>query len=211
MNNRQRLTARDYKGARPGQLDLRRWKEFGIGLGAGLLVAMVVFISDRKHAQALAQAQAQAERDPAAQRDAGGAPKGGGRTRSPSDAAADSVSDAAASSGAGSYAFFNGLQHFEVVVPEKEHGTRVDAGAKVARPGTYILQAGSYPSKAAADRVCQLLARQDIVASVQRVQVDANVWFRVRIGPIKDLAQLNATRDKLRAADIESLVISLSD
>jgi cell division protein FtsN len=210
VNNRQRLTARDYKGARPGQLDLRRWKEFGIGLGVGLLVALVVFISDRKHAQALAQAQA--ERDPAAQRDAGGAaPKGTGRARSPSDTAADSVSDAAASSGAGSYAFFNGLQHFEVVVPEKEHGTRVDAGAKVARPGTYFLQAGSYPSKANADRVCQLLARQDVVANVQRVQVDANVWYRVRIGPIKDLAQLNATRDKLRAADLETLVITIND
>lgn len=207
MNNRKRLTARDYKGARPGQLDLRRWKEFGIGLGVGLLVALVVFISDRKHAQAMAQALA--ERDPAAQHD-GGAPKGG-RARSPSDAAADSVSDAAASSGAGSYDFYKGLQKFEVVVPEKEHGTRVEAGAKVARPGTYILQVGSYPNKAAADRACQLLARQDIVASVQRVQLDATVWFRVRIGPIKDLAQLNATRDKLRTADFEPLVISLGD
>ena len=210
MNSRQRLTGRDYKGARRGQLDLRRWKEFGIGLGTGLLVALVVFISDRKHAQALAQAQS--ERDPAAQHDAAGAPpKGSGRARSAGDAATDSVSDAAASSGAGSYDFFKGLQHFEVVVPEKERGTRVDATAKVARPGTYFLQAGSYPAKPAADRVCQLLARQDITASVQRVQVDTQVWYRVRIGPIHDLAQLNATRDKLRAADIVALVISVAE
>jgi len=209
VNNRQRLTGRDYKGARPGQLDLRRWKEFGIGLGAGLLVAMIVFISDRKHAQALAQAAA--ERDPAAQHDAGGAQKGNGRSRSATDAAADSVSDAAASSGAGSYEFYKGLQHFEVVVPEKERGTRIDATAKVARPGTYFLQAGSYPAKPAADRVVQLLARQDITASVQRVQVDTQVWYRVRIGPIRDLAQLNATRDKLRSADIVPLVISVAE
>ena len=210
MNNRQRLSARDYKGARPGQLDLRRWKEFGFGLGAGLLVAMVVFISDRKHAQALAQALA--ERDPAGQHDAGGAAqKGKAAARGGAGADADSVVDAAASSGAGSYEFYKGLQRYEVVVPEKERGTRVDAAARIEHPGTYFVQAGSYPSKPAADRVTQLLARQDIVATVQRVQVDTQVWYRVRIGPFKDLAQLNATRDKLRAADIESMVISVAD
>jgi cell division protein FtsN len=46
---------------------------------------------------------------------------------------------------------------------------------------------------------------------VQRVAVDADVWFRVRIGPIKDLGQLNALRRQLQAADIDSLVIRVDD
>jgi cell division protein FtsN len=41
--------------------------------------------------------------------------------------------------------------------------------------------------------------------------VDADVWFRVRIGPIKDLGQLNALRHQLQAADIDSLVIRVDE
>ena len=97
------------------------------------------------------------------------------------------------------------------MVPEKEHGTQVDAAARVDRPGTYFLQAGSYRSETEAERVRAQLARQDINASVQRVQLDAEVWFRTRVGPIKDLGQLNRLRQQLRAADIDSLVIRVED
>ena len=48
-------------------------------------------------------------------------------------------------------------------------------------------------------------------ASVQRVAVDADVWHRVRIGPIQDLAQLNRLRQQLQAADIDTLVIRVGD
>jgi cell division protein FtsN len=99
-----------------------------------------------------------------------------------------------------------------VVVPEKERDVRrVDAQAKIDRPGTYFLQAGSYKAEADAERIRAQLARQDIPANVQRVAVDADVWFRVRVGPIKDLGQLNATRRQLQAADIDSLVIRVDD
>jgi len=97
------------------------------------------------------------------------------------------------------------------VVPEKEHGTRVDAAARVERPGTYFLQVGSYRSETEAERVRAQLARQDISANVQRVQLDADVWFRIRVGPLKDLKQLNRLRQQLQSADIDSLVISVAD
>jgi cell division protein FtsN len=199
----QRLTARDYKGGRRGALDLRRWKEFGLGLGAGLLVALVVFVSDRRHAES------QAGRDPAAQRDASGT-KGKAAARTGSDAASDGVADAAAS-GAGKYDFYNGLAKYEVVLPEREHPTRVDAAAKVEKPGTYFLQVGSYHNKAEADRISAQLARQDVVARVERVAIESDVWFRVRVGPDKDLAQINRTRQQLKAADFDPLVIRVGD
>ncbi len=44
-----------------------------------------------------------------------------------------------------------------------------------------------------------------------RVAVDADVWHRVRIGPISDLAELNRIRDRLRSADIDALVIRVGD
>ena len=54
-------------------------------------------------------------------------------------------------------------------------------------PGVYVLQAGSYRNQPDAERMRSMLAKQGIEATVQRVQVDADVWHRVRIGPIRDL------------------------
>ena len=203
MSNR-RLTARDYKSVRRGGLNLHRWRDLAMGLGAGLLVALVVYVSDHRGAPGAA-----------------GAADGAGETAStaapsPRHGAAKSAGAAPAIDGAdapaaASYDFYDGLPKFEVVVPEKEHGAHVDAAARVERPGTYFLQAGSYRNDTDAERVQAQLARQGINANVQRVALDADVWFRIRIGPIKDLNQLNRVRQQLQAAEIVSLVIRVED
>jgi cell division protein FtsN len=41
--------------------------------------------------------------------------------------------------------------------------------------------------------------------------VDEDVWHRVRIGPITDLAELNRLRARLRAADLDALVIRVGE
>jgi cell division protein FtsN len=56
-----------------------------------------------------------------------------------------------------------------------------------------------------------MLAKQGIEATLQRVQVDADVWHRVRIGPIRDLKTLNDTRTSLRKSDIDVIVIRIGD
>jgi cell division protein FtsN len=105
------------------------------------------------------------------------------------------------------------LPNFEVVVPEKEKDVKRDlpAAARVERPGVYVLQAGSYRNEADADRVRAQLAMQGIDAKVQRVAVDADVWHRVRIGPITKLDELNKLRKQLQAADVDALVIRVGD
>jgi cell division protein FtsN len=55
------------------------------------------------------------------------------------------------------------------------------------------------------------LARLGVEAVVQRIAIDANVFHRVRIGPINDLEALNRTRARLRAADIDAVVIRVGD
>lgn len=192
--SQRRLTARDFKDARRGGFDLGRWRDFGIGLGAGLLVALVIFIGDRR---------ARPATEPAA-------PQPGKRAASATgDAGAGN--DAAAGA-AERFDFYEMLPKFEVVVPEKERDVRrVDAAARVEQPGVYFLQAGSYRDFGEADRVRSQLARQDIAASVQRVAVDSDVWHRVRIGPVRDLTQLNHLRQQLQAADIDTLVIRVGD
>jgi cell division protein FtsN len=105
------------------------------------------------------------------------------------------------------------LPNFEVVVPEKEKDVKRDlpATAKIERPGVYVLQAGSYRNEADAARVAKQLSLQGIDAKVQRVAVDADVWHRVRIGPITKLDELNKLRKQLQAADVDALVIRVGD
>lgn len=104
------------------------------------------------------------------------------------------------------------LPHFEVVVPEKEHPLKSSAPTTpVERPGVYVLQAGSYRSESEAKRVVKKLSLRGITAEVQRVAVDADVWYRVRVGPISQLSDLNRMRHKLEAANVDSLVIRVGD
>jgi cell division protein FtsN len=111
------------------------------------------------------------------------------------------------------YDFYQMLPNFEVVVPEKDKDVKRDlpAAARIERPGVYVLQAGSYRNEADANRVRSQLALQGIDAKVQRVAVDADVWHRVRIGPIGNLDELNKLRRQLQAADVDALVIRVGD
>jgi len=88
---------------------------------------------------------------------------------------------------------------------------RSAAPVKVERPGVYVLQAGSYRQQEVADRTREQLKRQGIDANVQRVAVDEDVWYRVRIGPITDLAEVNRLHARLRAADLDPLVIRVGE
>jgi cell division protein FtsN len=74
-----------------------------------------------------------------------------------------------------------------------------------------VLQAGSYRRQEDADRISAQLRKQGIDANVQRVAVDDDVWHRVRIGPISDLTELNRLRARLRAAELEALVIRVGE
>jgi cell division protein FtsN len=133
----------------------------------------------------------------------------------PKPAPRASVAPADAEEGARNYDFYDMLPKFEVVVPEKDSLVAADRGgapATIERPGVYVLQAGSYRKQEDADRIQAQLRKQGIEANVQRVAVDDDVWHRVRIGPITDLAELNRLRARLRAADFtDALVIRVGD
>ena len=185
-----RLTSRDYKKPVRRPLDLARWREFGAGLLAGLVLAVVGFAyTHRGHHVPQDTPRPEPRRTPA--QDAG-------------------TGDAA--TGSERYDFYQMLPNFEVVVPEKERDVKRDLPtAQIERPGVYVLQAGSYRNEADADRVSKQLALQGIAAKVQRVAVDNDVWHRVRIGPISDLAMLNRVRKQLQAADVDAIVIRVGD
>jgi hypothetical protein len=189
-----RLSARDYKSSQHRPLELMRLRAFGYGALAGALLTTLAFTwLGNRHKVA----------------DAPDAPRPDSHRMLRADA------EAAGGSGkpAEKYDFYEMLPNFEVVVPEKDKDVKRDlpAAAKIERPGVYVLQAGTYRKESDADRVRAQLALQGIDAKVQRVAVDADVWHRVRIGPISNLDQLNKLRRQLQAADVDALVIRVGD
>jgi cell division protein FtsN len=191
-----RLSARDYKSNQRRSLDLRKWREFGYGALTGVVLASIAFVylGGRAHQpqEPTDAPHPEPHRALAADTDPGGG---------------------AAAKPAAKYDFYQMLPNFEVVVPEKDKDVKRDlpAAAKIERPGVYVLQAGSYRNQADAERVQKQLALQGVQAKVQRVAVDADVWHRVRIGPISNLDEVNKVRKQLQAAEVDALVIRVGD
>jgi len=187
-----RPVARDYKSARRRGGGAARWQDFAAGLVAGLVIGAMVWAFFH-----------QAQRQPVAV----DAPKPESRKPPVPDPVAEGTG-----SGPQHYDFYSMLPNFEVVVPEKERDVKRDLpAAKIEKPGAYVLQAGSYRSEGDANRVARQLTLQGIDARVQRVALDTDVWFRVRVGPISDLTELNKVRHQLQSADVDALVIRVGD
>ena len=189
-----KITSRDFKRARPGglRLDVGRWKEFGTGLAVGLSLSVCVLIWQNYREKSAAAAAAETPKPEPRQ----------------SAAAADPEEQPK------SFDFYDRLPNFEVVVPEKDREVtreRDNTPATITRPGVYVLQAGSYRKQEEADRIAAQLKKQGIDANVQRVAVDDDVWHRVRIGPISDLTELNRLRTRLRAADLDAMLIRVGE
>jgi cell division protein FtsN len=189
-----KAVARDYKPKRKST-GFSGWTGVLCGLALGLGVAAVVYIKDHRPDAAITKA--------------GKTDRRKARGNEPPDAGA---ADSGAEDSGKSYAFYDMLPKFEVVIPEKEKDVRPDIkSVPETRRGTYVLQAGSYKNFADADRVRAQLALQGVESKVQKVTVDDNTWHRIRIGPISKLDELNRLRQILRKADVDVLVIRVGD
>lgn len=108
--------------------------------------------------------------------------------------------------------FYKMLPSFQVVIPSQDKETRsADVPGPVSQPGSYILQVGSFQNYAQADKLKANLALLGVESSIQRVKVNnGSTWNRVRIGPIRDLAHLNALRAQLAQHHFKPLVIKVN-
>jgi cell division protein FtsN len=194
MSGRRPLPTRDYKhGGRASGLDLSQYRQFGAGLAAGLVVALGVWLYDHRAIPA-EQIEESVPRPRAA------------------DETQDAASADPAEDPATQFDFYDMLPKYEVVVSEQERDVRRDQpSVPVVQPGAYVVQAGSYRNQVEAARVRDKLVKQGIEATIQKVTVDEDEWFRVRVGPYRDLDRINATRRALRTADIDALIIRVGD
>jgi len=191
------ITHRDYKTRPPRQRpEVRRWLPFAGGLGIGLLLAVVVFIKEHKPATV-----------PQPPSDAPAPRKSSSKQTASPSAAIETVNNTA-----GGFDFYEKLPSYEVVLPERDKEVkRQQPTTKITEAGTYVLQVGSYRVEDDALLHRDRYIKQGYPATVQRVSVDAEVWHRVRIGPITDLGRLNSLREQLYRTHISALVVRVVD
>jgi cell division protein FtsN len=166
------------------------WMLFGLGLG--LIVAVGVYLRSPPQPTPGAPSAASSAAPPPAERR---------RAAAPSQPAGTTPAE-------NRFDFYEILPQFEVEVPAPDSRATPSVRTRpVDQPGRYLLQAGSFGAAVDADRLQASLALRGIESHVQRVTIDGTVFHRVRIGPISDLDALNRTRQQLRDAGIDPLLM----
>ena len=167
------------------------------GLGIGLAVALFVYLRvDRPPATIAATASQPAvltaPEEPAA-------PSAAAATRAADDQTTD-ASDRADDVSAAELVFYEQLRNSEVVIPES-----VQADAAAAAAQEYVIQAGSFPALAGADRMKANLALIGIDSHIERAIIGSDIYHRVMIGPLQGRADINRVIRRLREARIDPL------
>jgi len=185
---------RDFKrSGRRGGTQFRLSAEFFAGLTIGLAVAVAVFFWQRQMAnQALAAVDAEQPQPRVVRRE-------------PAPINVDEPPR--------EYGFYDMLPKSEVVVPEVDPKAPAPAlpVTPIERPGVYVLQPGVFRNLEEAERLQAKLLRLGVRSTLQRVAIDADVFHRVRVGPIAELAELNRTRAVLQRAEIDTVLIRVGD
>ncbi len=182
--------------------DYPGWVWMTFGLAIGLSVAFAVHVKNRKPVATVAKVEQEAPATRSAIDNNSGT--AAGADTKPGTSAEDAPRER--------FEFYKMLPAFEMVISSEEPGADGDGEPKaIEEPGVYMLQAGSFSTYNDANRRIAELALQGIESRVQRARVNNRDYYRVYIGPIDDLDELNMTRSRLRAAKIDVMRIRLGD
>ena len=176
--------------------DYPGWLWMLFGLAIGLSVAFAVYVNDREP-EVVAIVEG---------------PTAASLETTIDDNGEDSLEPDEVESPKDRFDFYTMLPAFEMIIADEEPDVDEDVEPQaIDEPGVYLLQAGSFSTHNDADRRRAELALQGIVSRVQRARVNNRDYFRVYVGPIDDLDELNVTRSRLRAAKIDVMRIRLGD
>lgn len=196
--------SRDYKHAanrRQRRAPGGAWLSFLSGIAVGVFVAFVLYLQHSK-----------SESEP--------------KTASPSAIVSSATSAAAAAPAPERpepeadepappkprFDFYTILPEMEVKVPEWQMGTPNAAQPPALEPGAYVLQVASFQRFEEADKAKANLALHGIAADIQRVVINGkDTWYRVRIGPFRDIRQVEAMRGKLQQAGMDFMLLKIKE
>lgn len=101
------------------------------------------------------------------------------------------------------FRFYDMLPDSEVVPPQVDEYTPGPGQAT----SDYLVQTGSFRTRADAERQRAQIAFQGLRAYVSRIDMEGGgTWFRVNVGPFNSRSQMNSAVDKLVSINIEPLV-----
>lgn len=113
--------------------------------------------------------------------------------------------------------FYTILPEIEVRIPEGETPPPPPAESAAAAESTaapitaasanYVLQVASFQQPAEADQSKALLALQGVPATIHKVGVNGQYWFRVHVGPYSELAEAQQMRGRLDQLGFRAIVL----
>ncbi len=105
--------------------------------------------------------------------------------------------------------FYTILPEMEVIVPDNRN--KSGQAAPIDKPGTYILQVGSFRSFGEADNLKAQLALLGVESKIESVTVNnTDTWHRVRVGPTQDLRELNRIRTRLLNNNFSAILLRVN-
>lgn len=182
--------SRDYKHVKrhtPGTPAFNGWTGLMIGLAVGLTVALGVYL------------HFQNQLPPEPQPDSAAPPAS---AQAPDEAP---VAPPAAPEDP-EYSFYDMLPKQEVEVPAGP--ARSTAQGSRLPKGDVVLQAGAFKQAAEAEKLQARLAQYGVDAKIQRTSLQDETWYRVRIGPIATVEELDTIRAKLAEAEIDATPVT---
>jgi len=106
--------------------------------------------------------------------------------------------------------FYQILPEMEIVIPEHEiEERRRLEGTGKSKPGTFIIQIGSFRKPSQADTLKARLALLGIESTVQTVNQSGSIWHRVKSGPYTSFRMVDKIQNRLHRNNIDSIVIKL--
>ena len=104
--------------------------------------------------------------------------------------------------------FYTILPELEVVVDKHDQQSAATPNKKLPA-GKYVLQVGSFKSSDEADSLKAQLALMGVETNIETVKVNTINWHRVRVGPSKNIDQLETTQKRLRAKNMDSILLKV--
>ena len=91
--------------------------------------------------------------------------------------------------------------------PKQADGTKGKDGTEAALKEPVYLQTGSFQNASDADNQKAKLAMMGAEATIHQVMLQDKVWYRVRLGPVRKVEDVNAMRAELARQGIDANVV----
>ncbi|NOQ65003.1 MAG: SPOR domain-containing protein [Methyloprofundus sp.] len=118
-----------------------------------------------------------------------------------------------ATSNAPIYDFYTVLPDVEFVIPDHEVKTRKreERIGKVKKGVKYTVQAGAFRGFKDADSLKAKLLLMGFSPKIEKAQIGSAIWYRVKMGPYKKLASVDAIQARLKANKMDALVVEVKN